>query len=298
MSKASNQAEPGAGSWIERSQHWIAVVLSALLHALLLLLAMLSSPVTVTPPQGTAAGSRMAVDFIGETPPRPRDAPPAKAAAASKPVARSSAASRVQSTEVARADDPVASVAPVASEGLATARIPQPTPQLEPPTPMPPDESDEAGQGRAPVASSPPTPPRRPRVWGQPPGMLEEDLAAENAGLARSPSTQRGYRNDIAAGQPSMEVGGYQVYYDLRSETRLRAWRDQGMTEIFLPLPGTRRFMACPLETALRRDSGPCRLLEPDSAELKAIGDGREVIDMQKVFRLGELVWSGPGPYR
>jgi hypothetical protein len=128
--------------------------------------------------------------------------------------------------------------------------------------------------------------------------MLPEDLAPENAGLARSAAIDTGRRNDASTGAPSMEVGGYQVYYDQRSETRLRAWRDQGMTEIFLPLPGTRRYMVCPLETALKRESGPCRLLEPDSPELKTIGDAREVINMQKVYRLGEEVWSGPGPYR
>jgi hypothetical protein len=128
--------------------------------------------------------------------------------------------------------------------------------------------------------------------------MLSEDLAPENAGLARSRSIDRGRRNDASNAQPSMEVGGYQVYYDLLSEARLRAWRDQGMTEIFLPLPGTRRYMICPLETALRRESGPCRLLEPDDPELANIGDAREGINMQKVYRQGEEVWSGPGPYR
>ena len=45
-------------------------------------------------------------------------------------------------------------------------------------------------------------------------------------------------------------------------------------------------------------NKGPCRLLEPDSPELAKIGDAREVINMQKVYRLGEEVWSGPGPYR
>ena len=128
--------------------------------------------------------------------------------------------------------------------------------------------------------------------------MLPEDLAPENAGLARSPATDRGRRNDAYNAAPSMEVGGYQVYYDLLSEARLRAWRDQGMTEIFLPLPGTRRYMICPLETALKRESGPCRLLEPDDPELAKIGDAREDINMQKVYRLGEEVWSGPGPYQ
>lgn len=95
-----------------------------------------------------------------------------------------------------------------------------------------------------------------------------------------------------------MEVDGYQVYYELISETRLRAWRDQGMTELFLPLPGTRRYMVCPLEVALRRGSGACRMVEPDAPELEAIGDARQVINMQRVYKLGEVVWRGPGPYK
>lgn len=269
MSKASSRADAGAESRIERLQHWIAVLLSALLHLLLLLLVMLTPPIKVTPPQGAAAGgSRMAVDFIGATTPQPTLAPPVDKPPANKPARKSPPKSRVQSTPVIRADDP-----------------------------LPPDEPDEAAQAQAPAAAPPPTPQRRPHVWGQPPGMLQEDLAPENAGLARSPATQRGRGHDASAG-PSMEVGSYQVYYDLRSEPRLRAWREQGMTELFLPLPGTQRYMVCPLETALRRESGPCRLLEPDSPELEKIGDAREVIDMQKVYRRGELVWSGPGPYR
>jgi hypothetical protein len=70
------------------------------------------------------------------------------------------------------------------------------------------------------------------------------------------------------------------------------------MTELFLPLPGTRRYMVCPLEIALRRDSGECRLVEPDAPELEAIGDARDVITMQRVYKLGEVLWSGPGAYR
>jgi hypothetical protein len=127
--------------------------------------------------------------------------------------------------------------------------------------------------------------------------MLPEDLAPANAELASSPAIDRGRRNNASSGEPDMEVGGYQVY-DLISETRLRAWRDQGMTELFLPLPGTRRYMVCPLEVALRRDSGACRLVEPDAPELKAIGDARDVIIMQRVYKLGEVLWRGPGPYR
>lgn len=269
MSKASSPPDAKAESWIERWQHWIAVLLSALLHLLLLILAMLTSPITVAPPQGAAAGgSRMAVDFIGATTPQPTIAPPVNKPPAPKSAKKKAPASRVQATRVVVAEDP-----------------------------LPPDEEDEATQAQAPAAAPPPTPQRRPHVWGQPPGMLQEDTAPENAGLARSPAIDRG-RGNASGNDTSLEVGGYQVYYDLRNETKLRAWRDRGMTEIFLPLPGSRQYMACPLETALKRDSGPCRLVDPDSPEMKAIGDARDVIDMQKVYRRGELVWSGPGPYR
>ncbi|MEP6906952.1 MAG: type II toxin-antitoxin system RelE/ParE family toxin, partial [Pseudoxanthomonas sp.] len=206
MSTSSSPADASTESWTKRWQHWIAAVSSALLHVLFLILALLSPPVTVTPPQGAAAGSRMAVDFIGETP------PPVSKAPARKPAAKRASTSPVQSTAVTHAEDPVPpNVADDPEEGQA--EIPAATPPAAPP-------------------AAPSTPQRRPRVWGQPPGMLPDDMAAENAGLARSPATQRGRGNDATAGQPSMEVGGYQVYYGLRSETRLRAWRDQGMTEL------------------------------------------------------------------
>lgn len=111
MSKASNQADARTESWVERWQRWIAAITSALLHLLFLLLMMLSSQVPVTPPQGTAAGGRMVVDFIGAAPPQPTRTPPAKPAA-SKPAAKTPAASRVRSTLVAQADDPVPPDAP------------------------------------------------------------------------------------------------------------------------------------------------------------------------------------------
>lgn len=271
MSKASSRAQARAPSPLERSQHWIAVLSSALLHLLFLLLAMWSASMMVTPPQGANAdaGSRMAVRFIGQTP------PPAGPAAVSKPVAKPPASSPVQSTPVPRADNPV-------------------------PPEGPDDAAQDQGQAPAAATSASSTPPlRRSHIWGQPPGMLQEDLAPVNAGLSRSPAIERRRGNNtVASAEPSMEVGGYQVYYDLLSEARLRTWRDQGMTEIFLLLPGTRRYMVCPLETALKRESGPCRLLEPDSPELATIGDAREAINMQRVYRQGELVWRGPGPYR
>ena len=70
------------------------------------------------------------------------------------------------------------------------------------------------------------------------------------------------------------------------------------MKEIAIPLPGTQYRMVCALEIALRRGSGKCRLLEPSSPQMQAIGDGREVINMIQVYRRGEVVWRGPGPYR
>ncbi|MEZ0472502.1 type II toxin-antitoxin system RelE/ParE family toxin [Luteimonas salinilitoris] len=264
-------------------QPWIAALGSALLHLLLLLIAMLSPPITMTTPQGDAAGgSRVEVNFIGESPPQPTQAPPAPAAA-SEPAGASPAASRIESAPVTHADDPLPADAAATSDASTASRIPRPMQRPDVP---------------APAASAPPTTQRRSRTWGQPPGMLVEDLAPVNAGPARSPAVERGRRYNASASEPNLEVGGYQVVYDLRSETRLRTWRDQGMTELFLPLPGTRQYMVCPLETALKRESGPCRLLEPNDPEMANIGDAREVITVQQVYRRGDLVWRGPRPYR
>ncbi len=58
MSKASSRADAAAESWIERWQHWIAALSSALLHLLFLLLALWSSRVVVTTSQGAAARQR------------------------------------------------------------------------------------------------------------------------------------------------------------------------------------------------------------------------------------------------
>jgi hypothetical protein len=283
MSKASRRTGSGTRDRTERLQSWTSVLLTALLHLLLLLLVMLSPPITMTEPEGGTAGSRMAVTYIDESlnvPPPPAQTTPTPR----KPRKTAPAASRVQTTPVPQAD------APEQLRVVDIADSPKPSPATE--SPQPPGEP-----------ASPPDPPKVPmkrpdQVWGQPPGMLPENLAPENAGPARSRSTNSGRNNDAPSSGTSMEVGGYQVYYDLLNETRLRAWRDQGMTELFLPLPGTRRLMVCPLEVALRRDSGDCRMVEPDSPELKAIGDARDVITMERVYKLGEVLWSGPGAYR
>ena len=128
--------------------------------------------------------------------------------------------------------------------------------------------------------------------------MSVVDLPPANAGPARSAAVHRGRGNAAGSNGNSLELDGYQVYYDLLSETRLRAWRDRGITELFLPLPGTRRLMVCPLEIALRRGSGACRAVEPDDPGLATIADAREAILMERVYRMGEVVWDGPGAYR
>lgn len=269
MSKPSRRAAARTEPPIERTQHWVAAISSVLLHLLLLALALWSKPVPMTPPQGASEpGGRMAVRFIGVEPPH------VGPAAFSRPAATPPAASRVKSTPVPHADDPVPPDAP------------EQTAQVTPPAPA------------APAPATPTPQWRRSHTWGRPPGMLQDNLSPVNAGRSRSAAVDRGRGNSAFADAPNMEVGGYRVYYDLLSESRLRAWRDQGMTELFLPLPGTRRYMVCPLETALKQESGPCRLLEPDSPELATIGDAREAINMQQVHRQGEILWRGPGPYR
>lgn len=273
MSLGPRPAAAGAPARIERLQSWIAALLSLLLHVLCLLLAWLAPPVTMERPQGASAGSVTQVDFIGESPPQPVPSPrPPASPEPATPAPR--AASRLQSTPVPVAEAPVAEPAP------EPAPAPRPQAAVAPPS--------------APSSTS-----RRPsHRWGQPPGMLPRDTAPVHAGHDSGPGSQSSRRRDNPSAQPSMEVGGYQVYYDLSSERRLRDWRDQGMTEVFIPLPGTRDLMVCPLETALRRESGPCRLLPPDSPELVNIGDARQVITMHQVYRRGELVWRGPRPYR
>ena len=190
-------------------------------------------------------------------------------------------------------------------DGSARARaeralsVPPPTPPEVRATPVPrADRQLAREQPRTPAADPPPAGPRPGQVWGQPPGMLPRSHAPVNAGTAPTPAVSQGRGRGTSSAGPSMSVGGYQVLYDTRSESRLRAWRDQGMTEVFIPLPGTREYMVCPLELALRRESGACRMLAPDDPEMADIGDARKAITMHRVYRRGELMWSGPRAYR
>jgi hypothetical protein len=276
MSRASHRTAPGSKDPTERLQSRIAALVTALVHLLLALLVMLAPPITTSSPQGGAAGGRMAVTYIDESldvPPPPVQKPTVRRKPQRKPRKATPESSRVRTTLVVQSDDAVPDTSTPVDE-----------PPGEPPATPPEPPRD--------------TPPRPPQRWGQPPGMLPQDLAPVNAGTARSTAVDGGRRNDAPTSGGGLEVGGYQVYYDLLDEARLRAWREQGMTELFLPLPGTRRLMVCPLETALHRESGACRLVEPDSPELKAIGDARDVIVTQRIDHLGDVLWRGPGAYR
>lgn len=262
---------PRTEPWIEPLEPWLAALASALLHVLMVFALLHASTPTMSTPQGAVAGGRMKVDFLGETSEPEQPAPP------SPPPP--SATSPVRSTVVKDAKDPLPP-----DVAATPRRVPAPRPIVQRPSQSP-------SPTPAPVQ-------RRPETWtGRPPGMLDEDVA-EDDGLADSAAFEPGYRNDRRSAEPSLDVGGYQVYYDLRSETQLRAWKEQGMKEIAILLPGTQNRMVCPLEIALRRGSGKCRLLPPDSPELQSIGDAREVINMMEVYRRGEPVWRGPGPYR
>ena len=278
MSNASGRTVPGTESRMDRLQPWIAGLASALLHVMILLFAMLAPPITVSAPQGGATGSVVEVNFIDEIPAAAQSAnadAAASTATADRPVPRppdptpakpSPTALRIQPPPVARADEPVQAAAREAAA--------------------------------APAAPQPRTSTRPGHTFGEPPGMRQQGVAPASAGQPRRATADRGSHAPAPGTQPNLEVGGYQVLYDLRLEDKLRGWRDAGVTELFLPLPGTTQFMVCPLETALKRESGPCRMLDRNDPEMANIGDARQVITMYQVRRRGELVWRGPGAYR
>jgi hypothetical protein len=254
----------------ERVHRWTAALVTALVHGLLFLLMLSEPPITVTPPAGGSGGSRIDVTLLDDStglPPAEPEPPAHKPVPRKKPKAPH-AIKRPLSTPVVQATEPLPPEAPDNSTA--------------PPTPAP--EPPDARRDTAEV--------------GFPTNRRPDDAAQANAALAAKLGSSRGQSNTAPPVGPNMGVDGFHVYYDLVNETRLRAWRDQGMTELFLPLPGTRRLMVCPLEVALRRGSGACHMVELDSPELKNVGDAREVIDIQRVYQLGDMVWSGPGPYR
>lgn len=279
--RPANRAEPRT----ERLQRWIAATGSALLHVLFLFLLLYASKPDLSPPQGASSGGRVKVDFIGETK-QDSQRPPTPPSGTAKPVERKQPRKPVP---------PKPKTSPVQAPLVAQSDNPLPPDEK----PQPPVE-DAAGQPRPREApASAPTPDmRRSAMWGQPPGMLQRETAPTNNGADQGMAYYSNAGPDVA-GQPTMQTAdGHQIVYELLNENRLRDWRDLGMTELSFPLPGRRQFMVCPLKTVLKRGSGPCRMVEPDDPGLAAIGDAREVVIVQRVYRRGELVWRGPGVYK
>ncbi|SEM21730.1 hypothetical protein SAMN05428989_3393 [Pseudoxanthomonas sp. GM95] len=297
MSSASTPAAGRANSKTERFQSWIAALLSALLHVLLFYILMHASLPVITAPQGGAAGGRIRMEFLGATTDPATDAPPSPPPTRSQTpptpkrpkqptVQKKPAAPRVQTTLVQHAADPVPDDTDPIPTTTAADSWSMPTRSQRPPQPTQTPENP------------PPPSPNRSATWGRPPGSLAQDTAPDDMGLGSAPAPSRGNRNDMNTAGSSLELGGYQVYYDTTTEAKVRAWMAQGMKEFAIPLPGTRYYMACSLDIALRRGSGKCRALDPDSPEAKSIGDAREIINMSAVYKQGELMWKGPGPYR
>ena len=275
--------------WNERRDRWAAMLLSALLHLLMLLILLHSNPPVVSSPQGSSGGGRVKVDFVGEAPPSPQ---PRQLQPQQKPSVTPRSQPKPPTHRRSEARKPV-----------PEARY------IEPPSEPEQEEQQTPTQAQAPAAPPPAaspseTVPRRTQTWtGRPPGSLDRTTAQDDSGRSAGPGNDSGRRVDRSAGEPAMEVGGYQIIYDLLSEDRLRAWMDgakevDGKKELSIPLPGTTYMMVCPAEVALRRGSSKCRMLQAGSPELKDIGDARQFVIVMYVYRYGELLWRGPGPYR
>ena len=276
MSTTPREAVNQALKRCERGQRWAAALLTVLLHGLFALFLMSPpTPITVSTPQGQSGGSAMEVTLVDESISQP---PPEPEPIHHKPVHRK----RPKSPRAIASIPAVQAAIPMPPKAADTSDIPTVAPITEPELPDAPHDTTE--------------PPEQP--FGPQAGERPDENALANAALAAKLGSNRGRSNTAAPVGINMGVDGFQVYYDLADENRLRTWRKQGITELFLPMPGTYRIMVCPLEVALRRGSGKCRMVEMDSPELKSIGDAREVIDIQRVYHLGDEVWSGPGAYR
>jgi hypothetical protein len=270
--------------WNEPRNRWAAALITVLLHLLLLLLLLHSNPPVVSSPDGASGGGRVKVDFVGDAtaPPQPQQKP-------AQPKPRQTPPSQNKTQAQRRSPD---------RKPVAQARY------IEPPSASEQEENPTPDQAQAEATPPPAAAPsgsatQRPQTWtGRPPGLLERPANPDDNGRSTGQGNQTGRLVDRSGGEPAMEVGGYQIIYDLLSETKLRTWMDQGMKELLIPLPGTTYLMVCPAEVALRRGSSKCRMLPSDSPELKAIGDARQFVIVMYVYRYGELLWRGPGPYR
>ncbi len=283
MTGPTHRTARAADAFLDRWQSRIGMLSSVLVHVLFLLILLHAAKTRFAPLQsGGMGGARVKMEFIGQ-PPQGEKGPPAPAAPAidaqmterPRPARKPSP---VQATQAAKAD----------------ARI---TPDAD--RPLRPTPDDSAGRSsNAPPLAGDPAGRRRDIPAGQAPGLLARETAPVNNGADRGESRSQSPGPAGPGREPSVNVDGHQIYYDVRSETRLLEWQAQGMTELYFPLPGRRDYMVCPLEIVVRRGSGGCRLVRPDDPELAKIGDARKAVNVVQVYRRGELIWSGPGFYR
>ncbi|MBD9477690.1 type II toxin-antitoxin system RelE/ParE family toxin [Pseudoxanthomonas sp. PXM02] len=269
---------------IKRNERSIASLVSLLVHLLFVAALLYSSKMELAQPESASAGgARVKVDFLGDptdatpNPPVPPTGTrnPSERPKPLKPLVTTPVKSPVDTTRVTEAENPVA-------------------PDESRPQPPASQQAVAPPQDRAPA--SPPAW-RRSARWGQPPGMLAQDTAPDNYGPTVGAGQRQG-NNQGNAANPSMEVDGHQIYYDLRNERKIAEWQLQGMKEIFFPLPGRSDLMVCALEIVATRGSGGCRLVQPGDPQLETIGDARDVVDVMRIYRRGELIWRGPGMYR
>lgn len=270
--------------YIKRNERSIASLVSLLVHVLFVAALLYSSKIELAQTESSSAGgARVKVDFLGDptdatpNPPVPPTGTrnPSERPKPLKPLVTTPVTSPVDTTRVTEAENPVA---------------PDET------RPQPPASQ----QAIAPPQNHPPSSPpawRRSAQWGQPPGMLAQDTAPDNYGRTVGTGQRQG-NNQGNAATPSMEVDGHQIYYDLRNELKVADWQAQGMKEVSFPLPGRRELMVCALEIVATRGSGGCRLMQPNDPALATIGDARDVVNVMRIYRRGELIWRGPGAYR
>ena len=272
--------------YIKRNERSIASLASLLVHLLFVLALLYSSKLELAQTESSSSGgARVKVDFLGDAtqhdtqPPVPPTGArtPRERPKPLKPLVTTPVTSPVDTTRVTEAENPL-------------------SPEDQQASPPSADQGVAQQQTRPPASQ--PTPAwRRNSRWGQPPGMLPQDTAPENMGATVGTGRSQGRGQDNNAG-PSMEVDGHQIYYDLRNELKVADWQAQGMKEVSFPLPGRRELMVCALEIVATRGSGGCRLMQPDDPALATIGDARDVVNVMRIYRRGELIWRGPGAYR
>ena len=211
MSKASSLADTRAESWIERWEHWIAVLASALLHLLFLFL-MICLPVNVAP-RNAPRRQQGGVDFIGARRRNPATKP-------AKPAARTRheppAKSRVQSTRVTQATTAAAQAERLTTRCRNRCRDAATIRAARPGRPMRP-AVNATGDGTSGTATG-----------------SSGKLARKMRGGPEALPTTRPQNDASPPTQPGR--GGLSVYTTCSAKTAA-PWRAKGHTELFFPPP-------------------------------------------------------------